>query len=213
MTKASPQPGPYSSSHQPSQQHGEEHGAPINHNLFPMSILHVQKFVIPTVKNPVQRFCKFNVFQKDNSSETHKMYAIIDDQSNRSLASPAFFDMFNILDKPENYTLSTCSGIIATSGRRGRGFIDESIHRDIHLSLPTLIECDHIPDNREEIPTPQVVLNHFHLHDLAGTIQPLDDSCQILFLIGRDLPVAHHVLDQKVGSNRDPYAQQLKLGW
>jgi hypothetical protein len=29
------------------------------------------------------------------------MYAIIDDQSNRSLASPAFFDMFNILDKPE----------------------------------------------------------------------------------------------------------------
>jgi hypothetical protein len=49
-------------------------------------------------------------------SEIHKLYAIIDDQSNRSLASPAFFDMFNILDKPENYTLSTCSGIIATSG-------------------------------------------------------------------------------------------------
>jgi hypothetical protein len=134
---------------------------------------------------------------------------IIDDQSNRSLASPAFFDMFNILDKPENYTLSTCSGIIATSGRRGRGFVVESVHRDIHLSLPTLIECDHIPDNRDEIPTPQVVQNHFHLHDLAGTIQPLDDSCQILLLIGRDLPVAHHVLDQKVGSDRGPYAQQL----
>jgi hypothetical protein len=61
--------------------------------------------------------------------------------------------------------------------------------------------------------TPQVVQNHFHLHDLAGIIQPLDDSCQILLLIGRDLPVAHHVLDQKVGSDRDPYAQQLKLGW
>jgi hypothetical protein len=51
-----------------------------------------------------------------DSSECHdvpKMYAIIDDQSNRSLASPAFFDMFNILDKPENYPLCTCSGIIA----------------------------------------------------------------------------------------------------
>jgi hypothetical protein len=48
-----------------------------------------------------------NVFQKDNPSETHKLHAIIDDQSNRSLASPAFFDMFNILDKPENYTLAT----------------------------------------------------------------------------------------------------------
>jgi hypothetical protein len=141
------------------------------------------------------------------------MYAIMDDQSNRSLASPAFFDMFNILDKPENYTLSTCSGIIATSGRRGRGFVVESVHRDFHLSLPTLIECDHIPDNRDEIPTPQVVQNHFHLHDLAGTIQPLDDSCQILLLIGRDIPVVHRVLNQKVGSDRDPYAQQLTLGW
>jgi hypothetical protein len=59
------------------------------------------------------------------------------------------------LVESENYTLSTCSGIIATSGRRGRGFVVDSVHRDIHLSLPTLIECDHIPDNRDEIPTPQ----------------------------------------------------------
>jgi hypothetical protein len=43
------------------------------------------------------KILQVNVFQKDNPSETHKMYAIIDDQSNRSLASPAFFDMFNIL--------------------------------------------------------------------------------------------------------------------
>jgi hypothetical protein len=79
-------------------------------------------------------------------------FVIIDDQSNRSLASPAFFDMFNILDKPENYTLSTCSGIIATSGRRGRGFVVESGHVDesdfvqlveleFHLYY---LECGHI---------------------------------------------------------------------
>ena len=213
VTKSSPQPRPYSSSHQPSQQHG---GEPRSSDKS-QSVSNVNSSCTEVCNSYSGKSCakilQVNVFQKDNPSETHKMYAIIDDQSNRSLASPAFFDMFNILDKPENYTLSTCSGIIATSGRRGRGFVVESVHRDIHLSLPTLIECDHIPDNRDEIPTPQVVQNHFHLHDLAGTIQPLDDSCQILLLIGRDLPVAHHVLDQKVGSDRDPYAQQLKLGW
>jgi hypothetical protein len=87
-------------------------GAPINHNLFPMSILHVQKFVIPIVENPVQRFCKLMYFKRTIRRRLIKMYAIIDDQSNRSLASPTFFDMFNILDKPENYTLSQnlCTG-------------------------------------------------------------------------------------------------------
>jgi hypothetical protein len=39
-------------------------GTPINHNLFPMSILHVQKFVIPTEEIPVQRFCKLMYFKR-----------------------------------------------------------------------------------------------------------------------------------------------------
>ena len=152
VTKASPQPRPYSSSHRPSQQHGGEPRSSVNSSCTEVCNSYSGK--------SCAKILQVNVFQKDNPSETHKMYAIIDDQSNRSLASPAFFDMFNILDKPENYTLSTCSGIIATSGRRGRGFVVESVYCDIHLSLPKLIECDHIPDNRDAIPTPQVVQNH-----------------------------------------------------
>jgi hypothetical protein len=51
-----------------------------------------------------------NVYHKDNPENIVQMYAVIDDQSNRSLASPEFFNLFNIKEKPENYTLSTCSG-------------------------------------------------------------------------------------------------------
>ncbi|XP_068209384.1 uncharacterized protein [Palaemon carinicauda] len=116
-------------------------------------------------------------------------------------------------DKPENYTLSTCSGRVVTSGRRGRSFVIESIQGDTRLDLPTLIECDHIPNNRDEIPTPEVAIHYPHLMDIRDNIPPIDDNCQILLLIGRDLIEAHHVIDQRFGSQRAPYAQQLKLGW
>ncbi|XP_071123362.1 uncharacterized protein [Mytilus edulis] len=154
-----------------------------------------------------------NVYHKDNQYKVIRMYAIIDDQSNRSLASPEFFNLFDVKDKPENYTLSTCSGKVVTSGKRGRGFVMESINGNDKFDLPVLIECDHIPNNRDEIPTPEVTMHHPHLKELRGSIPPIDENCQILLLIGRDLIEAHHVLDQRIGPPRTPYAQQLKLGW
>ncbi|XP_055995796.1 uncharacterized protein LOC130046821 [Ostrea edulis] len=154
-----------------------------------------------------------NVFHRDNPSKLAKMYAVIDDQSNRSLAAPEFFDFFTVKDKPQNYTISTCSGRVVTSGRRGKGFVIRSMEGDVDFELPTLIECDHIPNNRDEIPTPEVAFHHAHLLDIAKHIQPLDEQCHILLLIGRDLIEAHHILHQIFGPPKAPYAQQLKLGW
>ena len=34
-----------------------------------------------------------------------------------------------------------------------------------------------------------------------------------MLLIGRDAVEAHHVHDQRIGPNRTPYAQRLKMGW
>ncbi|XP_062596368.1 uncharacterized protein LOC134257792 [Saccostrea cucullata] len=154
-----------------------------------------------------------HVFHRDNPLKSVKMYAVIDDQSNRSLASPEFFELFGVKDKPQNYTISTCSGKVVTSGRRGKGFIVKSIEGDVDFELPTLIECNHIPNNRHEIPTPEVTFHHEHFTEIAGYLQPLDAECHILLLIGRDLIEAHHVLHQIFGPPKAPYAQQLKLGW
>ncbi|XP_071149163.1 uncharacterized protein [Mytilus edulis] len=93
----------------------------------------------------------------------------------------------------------------ATQSKRGRILV-------YPINKMTL-ECDHIPNNRDEIPTPEVTIHHPHLKELRGSILPLDENCQILLLIGRDLIEAHHVLDQRIGPPRTPYAQQLKLGW
>lgn len=151
-----------------------------------------------------------NVFHKDHPGYTKKMYAIIDDQSNRSLASPEFFQYFNVQGVPEIYSLSTYSGKITTSGRRGKDFIVTTIDGSDTLVLPVLIECDNIPERDS---TPDIANKHPHLGEIAKHLSPLDDSCSIMLLICRDLTEAHHVHDQKLGPLKAPYAQRLKLGW
>ncbi|CAG2255991.1 unnamed protein product [Mytilus edulis] len=81
------------------------------------------------------------------------------------------------------------------------------------LSFLLLIECDMIPNNRNEIPTCDVAANYQHLASIAQFIPPLDAEAKILLLIGRDLMQAHHVLDQRLAKPYQPYAQRLKLGW
>ena len=81
------------------------------------------------------------------------------------------------------------------------------------VNLPELIECDNIPNNRNEIATPEDILQYQHLQELQKHILPIDGKCKILLLIGRDLIEAHHVLDQRLGPPKAPYAQKLNLGW
>ncbi|XP_052078873.1 uncharacterized protein LOC127716663 [Mytilus californianus] len=141
------------------------------------------------------------------------MYAIIDDQSNRSLAAPEFFSLFNVQEETKDYMLSTCSGSKVTSGKRGNGFVVKSVQDNTRFNLPELIECDNIPNNRNEIATTKDILQYQHLQELQKNILPIDGKCKILLLIGRDLIEAHHVLDQRLGPPKAPFAQKLNLGW
>lgn len=140
-----------------------------------------------------------------------KMYIILDDQSNRSLARSSFFDMFKICSPPEEYIMNSCNGKLVTSGRCASGFVMESCDRHVCIDLPVLIECDNIPNNRQEIPSPDVTRYHPHLSDIE--LEHLDDQCQILLLIGRDVPYVHRILDQKTGHPDAPIGLRSPLGW
>jgi hypothetical protein len=94
-----------------------------------------------------------------------------------------------------------------TSGRRASEFVIESCSGELTLELPTLIECDNLPDNRHEISTSDAAKFHPHLHDIIPELEPLDDKCRILLLIGRDLPYVYRVLAQRTSL---PNAQLLK---
>ena len=98
-------------------------------------------------------------------------------------------------------------------GRRASEFVIESCSSELSLELPTLIECDNLPDNRHEIPTSDVAKFHPHLHDIIPELEPLDDTCQILLLFGRDLPYVHRVLAQRTSLPNAPIAHKSPLRW
>lgn len=85
------------------------------------------------------------------------------------------------------------------------------MEKNRHLP-PPLIECDSMPDDRTEIPTPEIAQHHPHLRPIANKIQPVDHHAPILLLLGRDIIRAHKV-QQINGPNNAPYAQRLDLGW
>lgn len=123
------------------------------------------------------------------------MYAIVDDQSNHSLAKTGFFTLFGVNGMSSEYKLSSFAGLFRSAGRRATGYVIESCDGNSRFDLPSLIECNEIPSIRDEIPNREVATHYAHLQDIAAFIPPLDDQSEILLLIGRDLPEAHHVLD------------------
>ncbi|XP_056017477.1 uncharacterized protein LOC130053871 [Ostrea edulis] len=142
-----------------------------------------------------------------------RTYAILDDQSNRTLAQKDLFDAFDIVGERQDYTLSSCAGNTLMSGRRSAGFTVESLDGTYRVDLPTLIECTEIPNDRSEIPTCDIAMLHEHLRPIAHELPPTEPESRISLLIGRDVPEAHHVLDQIIGPYSKPYAQKLRLGW
>lgn len=102
------------------------------------------------------------------------------------------------------YLLSTCSGQTRRTGRKLRNVNIESIDGSRSFHLPPVLECDQIPDVRNEIPTPDVASHYPHLRDIESFIPPLNPDAKIMLLIGRDLIEAHHVLDQRIGPPNSP---------
>lgn len=154
-----------------------------------------------------------NVYPSGQQQRSMRMYAVLDDQSNLSLARSEFFNKFDIHDSEAPYSITTCMGTTQAYGRRAHGYVIESLDNETCLQLPTLIECDNLPNNRKEIPTPEVVYHHKHLNKIASEIPPLDPKAEILLLIGRDLLRVHKVRKQINGRNNEPFAQKLDLGW
>ena len=154
------------------------------------------------------------VYHKDKPEKAVLTYAVLDDQANQSIAKPELFSSLDVEGPDINYSMKTCSGTFDSSGRVAHGLVVESYDTKVQLHLPPLVECGGVPDNREEIPTPEIAESFVHLHDIASLIPPLMEIPTLL-LIGRDMSSVHHVFDQRVNDedNSLPFAQRLRLGW
>ena len=61
-----------------------------------------------------------NIYQSTDTRSDYKLkaYAILDEQSNRSLAKPELFSKLHIKSELFEYTLKTCSDTVVKSGRK-----------------------------------------------------------------------------------------------
>ena len=145
-----------------------------------------------------------DVYREDHPNDVHRVYAIVDDQSNPSIISTELADKLNMEGPDWKYYLSTCGGDREVRyGWRITGLIIRSIHGRTSR-LPTLTECDGIPQEKKEIPTPEIAREHPHLRSIAEEIPPLNKEAKIQLLKVRAF---------KNGPQGAPWAQMLALGW
>jgi hypothetical protein len=87
------------------------------------------------------KICLVSVYPDGHRKELKKMYAILDDQSNMTLARKKLIEMFNIQGTTAPYTLKTSAGVAKTAWKRAYGYVMESADGKTSLPLPTLIKC------------------------------------------------------------------------
>jgi len=154
------------------------------------------------------------IYDKANKDNKVRTYAIIDDQSNRTLVSPSLLDSLNPEDcEMIEYSVNSCNGTKVTCGRKVSSLMVSNLVGDTELELPPVLECKNIPNNRNEIPTPEIAACYDHLNSIECEIPQVNNDTDIQILIGRDLIEAHIVHDQRIGPKNTPYAQKLALGW
>lgn len=159
------------------------------------------------------KICLADVYVQSAPNDRIRTYVIIHDQSNYSLARAKLFEKLNIKGMATAYALKTCSGTKQTQGRRAEGLVIESLDKRVKYQLPTVTECDEIPNNCEEIPTPEIARVHPHLRQIADEIPRLDKEAEILLLVGRVIPTVHMVHQSLNGPRKAPWGQRLDLGW
>ncbi|XP_044171546.1 uncharacterized protein LOC122955876 [Acropora millepora] len=154
-----------------------------------------------------------DVLSKIITDSPHRVYAIIDEQSNTSLISSELETNWVQMVQENKYYLSTCTSEHETKyGRRVPGVYIRSLN-GIELDLPTLVECESIPRDKREIPTPETAARFPHLKQIAEEIPPLDDNAEVRLLIGSDAPELLKVRSFINGPKAAPWAQRLSLGW
>ena len=123
-----------------------------------------------------------DVFLKDRPDLVHRLYAIIDEQSNSSLISSELADELRVLGLQEKYYLSTCTSEKEVKYGRRVANVNLRSTSGTAPDLPTLVECDSIPEDKLEIPTPEMARRFPH-H--ADEIPPYDSNANIHLLNGR----------------------------
>lgn len=147
----------------------------------------------------------------DYPSTSLKAYLILDEQSKGALVRRELLNYFDIHSPRKEYTLSSSWRKFLISGRRANGFAIYSLKRKSEIHLLEVIECQDIPNNRNEIPTSDFVKHHPRLGRIMTELSPHNCEAKKLLLVGRDFIDAHYFLEQVIGPPNSPFFQKTDM--
>ena len=143
--------------------------------------------------------------------KTLKCYTIIDEQSTSCFATSRVSEIFNVNGPVIEYSLNTLSGSQSNlSGIELNGFHIKGVGEKRGFALPPMVVNDCIINNKREIATPEIVKHHSHVAHLSKYFQPIDESAEIVLLLGRDCGKA---LQTSCFGHKAPFAHHTRLGW
>lgn len=141
------------------------------------------------------------------------VYALLDTQSDTVFIDQEVSRELQVTGCPVKLKLTTMMGENAVvSSERVPGLRVRGYSSATHILLPPAYTKDHIPVNREHIPTCETAKCWSHLSPIIDEVPPLF-SCEIGLLIGYNCPKALAPRQVIVGKDDEPYAVRTDLGW
>ncbi|XP_038063243.1 uncharacterized protein LOC119733951 [Patiria miniata] len=159
------------------------------------------------------KICLAKAYLEEKPDHVITTYVIIDDQSDGSLINENLLERLGVKQNKSTYAVKTVNGLQEVHGRKLSGLVIESMDGTVSAPTPTLFECNNIPGDVAEIPTPEVAAAFDHLKPIAPMIPPLNKDAEIAVLLGRDAPQFHKVREVINGKDDQPWAHRLDLGW
>ena len=98
-----------------------------------------------TTHKSCARILLLNIYPENKKWLSRRVYCLLDDQSNRSLATSNLFDTFGNNSQDIVYKLGSCAGQVLIAGRIATGYVVESLDSSGCFKLPELVECNNIP--------------------------------------------------------------------
>lgn len=103
------------------------------------------------------------------------------------------------------------AGQVRLPARRAKNICIRPCDGGETFNLPPVIECNNMPNDQSEIPTPLIARFHQHLRHVACHIPELDQSAEISLFVGKDMSKVHHVKRQvKTGMVTEQYPYHSK---
>ena len=138
-------------------------------------------------------------------------YAIVDDQSSSSFVDPSVIQFFEMNAPVQDYLLTTLHGSKSKiQGQLVSGLKIRGVGQPRNFTLPDLLTNDFIPDTKSEVASPLLVKKYPHINHLAKYFNKIDQSAEVLLLLGRD---CSEILQSKCYGRKAPYVYKTILGW